>query len=82
MQAHVHGARRGDVSAEEPDDFRKKFEAAAWTGPLWSSIPSASNGRGTSRAVFATREAPDGRLLLLPITIPTARGAFGSAPPE
>jgi anti-sigma factor RsiW len=24
----------GDVSAEELEDFRKKFEAAAWAGPV------------------------------------------------
>ena len=41
----------GDVSAEEPEDFRKKLEAAARTGPLWSGIPSALNGRGASLAV-------------------------------
>jgi hypothetical protein len=42
------------------------------TGRLWPF----------KRAVFAMREAPDGRLLLLPITTPTARRAVGSAPPE
>ena len=24
----------GDVSAEELQDFRRKFEAAAWSGPI------------------------------------------------
>jgi hypothetical protein len=34
------------------------------------------------RAVFAMREPPDGRLLLLPITNSTARCGVGGRPPE